>query len=298
MPLVREGRKRRTKRVWWRRPSRMALLVVMGLLLAAGLSLIIVRLVKARAPAGQVIATVDGVEVTLQDVLAEGRAQDRMGRPADRARDLETVVSRQVLARTAVARGLTREATYPADRARADAQLLAEEFIRRSVSAPSPGPLQIAAYVTAHPAAFADRRAYVLDRLDWMVRRGGEVAAVPDLESLKSELVRNGVRFREAVTAPTSDELRPELAERLAVSPPGAVTIVRDGTQATALTVLSSTAEAVSGAAARVQARSLLENELQRTAVSDMLSRLKRLTPVRYQRGYAPADARSTGELR
>ena len=296
--MQQEGdRRRRGRRSWWRRNSALKLFGV-GVVLMLVLIAVVWRSLADHAPSGQVLATVDGVEVTLEDVQAEGRAQSRDGEAHDRRQELETVISRILLARAARARGLDRAAAFPADRARAEAQLLAEELIGRTGGSRAPDPSQLAAYVASHPAAFAQRRMDVLDRLTWTQTPSPDPLRGWDLSSLKSDLDHSGVRYAEAQISVMTDELASPLAAHLQTSAPGSAVLIRDGDRSTAFSVVSAAPAPIVGPAALWRARGLLERDMQREAVSDMINALRRTSAIRYQRGNGPAVTRAQGESR
>lgn len=109
-------------------------------------------------PAGQVIATVDGHDITDTELAAEARAA-----PAPRGALLERLIDRALLARAARRRDADLSPTFLADLRRTRDLLLADS-LRRQVAArlPAPDDARARAYVAAHPWAFADRAQVIL----------------------------------------------------------------------------------------------------------------------------------------
>lgn len=109
-------------------------------------------------PAGQVLATVGGHDITDTELAAEARAA-----PAPRAELLERLIDRALLADAAHGRGADLSPVYLADMRRARDLLLADS-LRRQIAArlPVPDEAQARAFIAAHPQAYADRAQVIL----------------------------------------------------------------------------------------------------------------------------------------
>ena len=246
---------------------------------------------------GEVLATVGGREVTEQDLAAEAQAEGRPDALSDRSRLLDTVVTRLLLAQAAHARGLDRVATYPAARARADAQLLAEQVIRRTRPAePTAGELQT--YISAHPYAFANRKTLTLDKLTWRtsLKMAGFSGSTMDDLKHSLELAHLPSRFEEEQI--TSDALAPDIVQRLQSQPLGSIVQIQEGSLQTALSVAQLAPAPLAGAGALTLARRLLAQEQQRSAVSELAATLRRQIPVRLRRDLEPVADRASGAPR
>lgn len=105
------------------------------------------------APGGQVLATVDGHDITDTELSAEARAA-----PAPRAELLERLIDRALLADAAHRRTADLSPVYLADMRRAR-DLLLTDSLRRQIAAslPTPGEAQASAYMADHPWAYAQR---------------------------------------------------------------------------------------------------------------------------------------------
>lgn len=116
-------------------------------------SLALLAACREAQPTGQVLATVDGHDITDTELAAEARAA-----PAPRAELLERLIDRALLASAAHRREADLSPTYLADMRRARALLLADS-LRWQIAAhlPAPDDMRARAYVAAHPWAYADR---------------------------------------------------------------------------------------------------------------------------------------------
>ena len=287
-------RERHTSRLRWLRKGGVVTLAV-GLLIAGS----ILAIVRARAypssalERGQAVASVDGQDVTLLDLAAEARAQGRQYRSVDRAAYLDTVISRLLLARAAHLRHLDQSVTFPSDRSRSETQLLAEQIIRAISPVHNASPSELQAYVATHSNAFEHRVEYVVDRLDWLQGKENNSHDLDTFENLRGALERANVHYEETQVVLSTDEMDAVLAQRLQASATGALVLVQEQGQATAMKVLSARPAPLTGAAAVLQARSLLERDKRRSDVSDMIQMLRGQATVLYRSGYAPAGLAS-----
>jgi hypothetical protein len=104
-------------------------------------------------PEGQVVARVDGRDITDTELAAEARVS-----PAPRAALLDRLIDRALMAEVAHRRGADLSPIYLADLRRAR-DVLAVDALRRQIAShvPIPGESAARAFVAAHPWAYADR---------------------------------------------------------------------------------------------------------------------------------------------
>lgn len=129
------------------------------LLLAAGL---LISSCSEPVPQGQVLAVVNGEDVTQRDLAAEAavRADQVPGVVAE-------LIDRRLLAEAARAQGIEQTPEYLAAMRRAREQLLVQGLGRQlAAKIPAPRPADIAAYIAGRPHAFAERAVVALDRAD------------------------------------------------------------------------------------------------------------------------------------
>ena len=246
---------------------------------------------------GQVLATVGGQEVTEQDLAAEAQAEDRPDLLSDRSRLLDTVVTRLLLAQAAQARGLDRAPSYPAARARADAQLLAEQLIRRT-RPPEPTAVELQDYMALHPYAFANRMIFTLDKLTWTSSPTEAGLSGSTVDDLRRYLEQSHLPFESDEEQVSSDALESSIVRRLQYQPPGSTVLIEEGSLRTALSVVRFAPAPLAGAAALTLARRLLAQEKQRSVVLELAATLRRQIPIRLRRDLGPVAARAPGAPR
>jgi peptidyl-prolyl cis-trans isomerase C len=180
-------------------------------------------------PKGQVVAIVNGTEITSQQLAAELQnvpVPDTVDRAVLRKLVLEDVIDRALQAEEARKQGLDTSPEYLARRKRAEEQLLAELYghsIAQTVFAPEPRGIQN--YIDSHPLQFAKRQRLLMDQLSFDPprdpRRLAMLADIHTLDASAAALQSIGivpVRGQAAIDTGLTD---PALAAQLDRLPPG-----------------------------------------------------------------------------
>lgn len=111
----------------------------------------------ARQPVGQVVAVVDGDEITRAELNAELRTAGAPGQ-GDPRTALNRLIDRRLLARIARERALDRTQDYLVRSRQLDDALLAQLLREQAAQAePAPAEAAVSAYVGGHPELFAGR---------------------------------------------------------------------------------------------------------------------------------------------
>src|SRR5579859_542334 len=122
-----------------------------------------------KAPTGQVVATVDGREVTLRELNAEmGSATfpDPKARKVAEQQALRNIVARIVLANTARQQGLDKTPDFALQKQRAIDTVLAQQLQQKLIAAvPQPSKEEAQNYIAAHPDTFLERKVFVVDQI-------------------------------------------------------------------------------------------------------------------------------------
>jgi EpsD family peptidyl-prolyl cis-trans isomerase len=180
-------------------------------------------------PKGQVVAIVNGTEITSQQLAAELQnvpVPDTVDRAVLRKLVLTDVIDRELQAEEARKQGLDKSPEYLARKKRAEEQLLAEIYghtVAQTVFAPEPRGIQD--YIDAHPLQFAKRQRVLMDQLSFDPprdrRRLAILADVHTLDASAMALQSIGivpVRGRAAIDTGLTN---PALATQLDRLPPG-----------------------------------------------------------------------------
>ena len=241
-----------------------------------------------KTPKGQVVAVVNGAEVTTQDLRAEQRA---LGTASFNPQDLtQRVVSRVLLAQAAHADKLDAYAGFPADMLRLRQDYLAQQLIRTEIKPPPPPtPAQVNAFIQAHPLVFDHRMRLVLDELQFKALDGlNALQATNTLSEIEARLnALNTPVERRTITVDTAG-IAPDLAKPLVQAPLNQLVLIR-GTNATlAAVVQQRTPVVLSAEQTQALGRRLLTQLAGEQALEAKLQTLRSRASVAYQPGYAP----------
>lgn len=125
-----------------------------------------------KKPAGQVVATVNGDDITIHELNSE-LAQTQA--PADAPRKLiesvvlSRVIERKMLADTARERGLDKNPNFLLTQRRVDDGLLVQALQASIAQKIQPATREAAQkYMEAHPALFASRKIYTIDQIQFL----------------------------------------------------------------------------------------------------------------------------------
>jgi EpsD family peptidyl-prolyl cis-trans isomerase len=143
---------------------------------------------KAKAPTGQVVATVDGEEITsreLQNELTGATFADDQARKDAEQAALRVIINRHLLAKAARERDLDKNPDFALQKKRAEDFLLVQQLQNSIVkSVPAATPEEAQRFITDHPDTFAERKIFLLDQV--RVTQPVPPAVTEQLRPLKS----------------------------------------------------------------------------------------------------------------
>lgn len=242
------------------------------------------------APEGQVVARVNGQEITIHEVEAE------LGRSGIAEADdiavqeaaVQNVVRRKLFAQAALERKLDREPAVILNLEAAREAVLGEAYMMRELSAvASPSITEIDDYIASNPLMFTDRRSYIVralnmaasDYSDDFVPLFDETA---DFTELKKELTARNVKFDEVRAARLSTDFGPDVRNQLARLGINDNLVVRTETSAQIVKIEAETPVPIAFEQARVMARSILLQERLRTTAGSLEEGLRKAAQVEF----------------
>ncbi|MHB8530540.1 MAG: hypothetical protein ACYC8V_13655 [Caulobacteraceae bacterium] len=123
----------------------------------------------AKAPTGQVVARVEGQEITLRDLQAEmagASFPDAKTRKLAEEQALQNIISRKILADEARKEGLDKTPDFALQKERTTDALLAQTLQNKVVaSVPPPTREEADRFVADHPDIFAQRKIFTVDQI-------------------------------------------------------------------------------------------------------------------------------------
>lgn len=249
-------------------------------------------------PDGQVIARVDGTEITRRELLgemeAEGLSADA-ALPGVQAALVRRLVDRALLARAAEQALVDRTPAYQAAVYRSREMLLAQAYADRvAQTLPQPTAAETSAFMAANPQMFGQRRVVVLDRISMpgTVTLPAGAARARTMDAVAGALRAVGLAFgrTQAMEDTRTMDARRAVALRTAV--PG-VPAVR---QANGLLLVEAPVSGwlvpPGGEDAAAVARAAILARRQAAAVEGLLASLRQRAVIRYQPGFGPPDGK------
>ena len=252
------------------------------------------------APTGQVIATIDGREITAAELRAELGGLSG-GNPAAQkqleAAALQSIVNRKILAGAARAQELDKSPEAAIAKGKAeDLALVSVLQDRLGAGVTTPSREEAERFVAENPGLFAQRRVFVVDQ---MIASNTPPAVVEAMRPLKSMeeiaalLDRNNIRYNTTIGVIDALGVDPSVTQQIAALPAGEVFVTPDVSGVRVNRVRSTEVRPVTGAAAQALALQILRERRSSEQVRQQVDNLLRtgMAKVRYNDAYKPVAA-------
>lgn len=246
---------------------------------------------------GQVVATVDGKEITVYEIKAELDGVDipsNVPRKQVEQAALQQIINRKILADIARERGLDNSPDFLIQQHRA-ADMTLVRLLQQSVAQKLGPPSRDAAvsYMNANPDQFAQRKIYTLDQIQFVPPNQTYPASLQPLNTLdqvEAKLKADNIQYRRGGAALDALSAPAEMLPKLAALPPGEVFIVPTKDVLTANVITGTKVDPFSGDRAIAFATNVLQaKRLQQAETSDLKAKVDAArAKVTYQAGYAP----------
>ena len=254
---------------------------------------------KDKAPTGQVVATVDGEEITVAELRAEmAGAPAQPNAAAAKAMEkaaLSEIVARKLMAHAAHDQNLDKSPEFAMMKQRANQTLLAQALQRKLASTVLTASRPDAeAFVTAHPTMFANRKILTLDQL--RMPRPKTPADLKDFEPLHSlpeieaMLNKKGIPFQKSVQTVDTLQADPNVIDKLEKLPPGEPFMIPAGDAIVVNQIKDAKLSPVTGddavKVALVAVRNMKTQQAVATGVNNLLAANE--TKIQYNPAYKP----------
>jgi peptidyl-prolyl cis-trans isomerase C len=162
----------------------------------------------AKAPTGQVAATVDGQEITQKQIDTELAGSpigaDPHALEAARRRVLQSIVARKLLARTARDEGLDKTPDFAVREQSQTEAILAQALETKVADAvPTPSTDEAQEFMRKNPDVFAERKVFTVDQIRFTPQAGSKVLKEIDplntLEDIVAVLNREQIPFQRSL---------------------------------------------------------------------------------------------------
>lgn len=245
-------------------------------------------------PEGQVVAKVDGHEISTQGLDAElTDAPPGVDRLAYRKAILPQLVDRTLLAQAARTMGLDKTPEFAARRERQEQKLLVEMLAQKLPNTvPVPNVQAVDAYIAAHPYEFAQRQKFYVDQIRFAQPASTDALLLlgqyKTLDALADALTRNATPFTRDHVLIDSAFLSPAMAAQVAKQPLGDPILLPYQGFYTANAIIQRMPTPMTGDVARGLAGEILRRKAIADAMGQTLQKARKDATITYQPGYQP----------
>ena len=251
-----------------------------------------------RKPEGQVVAVVNGQEVTIQEV--NGELQNAPKLEGDEGKKiqnmaLERVVDRQLLADAAKKDGIESSPEYVLRKKKLDEGLLVQmlgEKLARDLKQPSAQDIQNV--INSNPQAFADRTIFAVDQIVFPTPERKDVLAAMSpaktMDDVVATLNRFGIKFQRGNNQIDSAQLPPEMFQQMKKVGSSEPLIVPTGPTVAVVMIKATKPAPITGDNAKAIANQMFVKQSVGKEMKDRLDQAKKDAKIEYQSGFgAPA---------
>jgi len=235
----------------------------------------------AKAPSGQVVATVNGREITqreLQVEMAGTTAATPAAQKAAQQAALDRIVRRIILSNAAEGEGLDKQPNFAIMNERAK-QLLLIQLLESKVatSVPAPSNEEVTQFIQTNPNIFAERKLLDVDQIRTRLQ---DPKTIKNLEPLKTldeiaaYLTHNQIAFQRGTNVMDTVGQNPKIVNAIMALPPHEVFIVSSGSEIMINQIRASRVQPFVGPQATRYASSLLRQQHIQEAVTKKVERL------------------------
>jgi peptidyl-prolyl cis-trans isomerase C len=259
------------------------------------------KIFKPKAPAGQVVATVDGKEITMLEMRAEmarlGIVDPNAQKSAQRT-VVSEMVNRRIIANAARKQGMDKTPDFAVQKQQVEDNLLIAALEKKLVDAiPAPTADEAQRYIAANPNLFADRKIFMVDQLNMPKPGPDTLKALTPLHSLddvEKVLIEQKVQYQKATNKVDALTLEPHMLSSILALPEHEVFIIPNGNGGAIVNQIKSvTVEPLTGDAATAFATKALTAQRRSEAVAKQFRSFVQAATqnVAYNKAFAPAPA-------
>ncbi|WP_242182938.1 peptidyl-prolyl cis-trans isomerase [Sphingomonas sp. CARO-RG-8B-R24-01] len=245
---------------------------------------------------GQVVAVVNGEEVTQQEVNAELQGANippTADKKAIMAQVVQQIVDRKLLVQKAKADGLDKSPSYLDQLRRGEDALIINLLTTKAAKSVSlPDAAAVDKFIADNPTLFSGRKRYALDQIsfaqpsDQTVLRQLEPAH--SLEAVAATLSAAGIQFTRGTSTLDTAMLPPPIAAKIAALPAGEPFVAPDKGRIIASVITATTPAPTPEAQARPAALELLRRQALGNAMQKQLEAARASAKITYQPGFSP----------
>jgi EpsD family peptidyl-prolyl cis-trans isomerase len=250
---------------------------------------------------GQVVATVNGQDITVHELNAELQgAQIPANISPEQKKQLEQaalqqVVNRRILADVARERGLDKTPMYLLQERRADENILVQMLQRQMSGAiKQPTQTEIDTFVAQNPDLFAERKIFTIDQIQFEAPRDPAVLRkyqpLKTMDEVEAMLKQDGLQYKRAPSKLDVATANPQLVEQVLKMPKDDIFLIPAGRVMVANKITNTEVQPLTGDQANQLATGLLQQrKFQDLIKRDLEPKVKKAeSEVKYQAGFGP----------
>lgn len=245
---------------------------------------------------GQVVAVINGEEVTQGEVNAELNGQaipPGADQKAVMAQLLQQIVSRKLLVGRAKTQGLDKSPAYLAQAQRArDAVLIGMLASNTAKTVAVPDGADATRFMADNPSLFAGRKRYQIDQIAFAATPdpvlAAKLRAAKTMPEVEAALKAAGITWQTGTSQVDSATLPPPVAKQIAALPAAEPFLVPRGGQIVANVIRSSEALPVPADQAQPAAIELLRRQAVEQALRKQVDTARASAKITYAPGFAP----------
>lgn len=250
----------------------------------------------SKEPTGQVVAIVNGEEITLQELNAE-IADLKLPPNADKkqvqAAALQRIIDRRLMALSAKAANLDKDPEYILRERRGDETLLVQLYAKRAMDAIRvPDGAAIDKYIAANPDRFAQRTQMKIDQIAFPVPSDPNslkaLEPAKTMDAVVAKLQEMNIQFKRGEAQMDTATVPPQMLAQIEKLPPGEPFIVPLNGFVTVNVITGKTPVQVAPDEARAIAAQAIRADELRKVGEQRLKEAQAKAKVEYQAGYAP----------
>lgn len=237
---------------------------------------------QAKTPAGQVVATVDGQEITIRQLQAElGNATFPTPAVQKQAqqRALQLIIQRKILAKAAVDQKIDKSPTFAVDRDRAienlEVQLLAQKTAQ---NVPPPSKEEVDQFISTHPNVFTHRKIFLVDQIGTGFPQNQQqldaLKPLKTMEEVEAYLKSQNIRYVRAQATIDALGTDPKMIETVAALPASEVFVVPSRSGITINHVIQAKEQPLSGDKAVAYATNYIRRQHEQEVVQRTMAGL------------------------
>jgi len=252
---------------------------------------------------GQVVAVVNGEEISQQELNAEIRTLN-VPASADKklvaAQTLQRLIDRKLLVQKAKADGLDRTPEYLLQSRRVSDDLLIGLMSNKAGKQVSvPDQAAVNSYIASHPGIFSGRKRYQLDQIGFPMPRDlsvlKQLEPVHDWAGVERVLTAANIKYSKAQGTLDTATIPQEAAEKIAALPPGEPFVLPVNGGFVVSVIRSAEAVPTADAEARPAAVELVRRQQIESTMQGQLKAARAAAKIEYQPGFAPPAAKASG---